>query len=406
MPAVDPEKRTQKLPEGAATQRIDDSAFDKLPMPYRDAACAYAEALIHEVGPKLIVRDRYYHKTRENRADQHPYIAFPDDVNPILDRQVEVPLTIFPRTETVRRWSGTAQAKTRGWVTESDVAAYRSRLYGKTVLFSAGVESREPDHIPASPLGYPIPSFVEYVTAFSFNSQFFLPQGKIVCAPVLRTATRPHTDGTESLSIGQPQGAETLAEIMTVPAHAENRRLRWVRVTRPGEDERRFLAHVLCDGNGARRARWLRDLPDDATSLYVRPLTCEQYSPRIQKHSLLLLPTPLDWPKGRDGSTDQWDPHEEWCFDDWFARQDHSCWVLREAPDSKPLRETFVLMPAIQSSELPIFSIYVFVETAPEKLVKELSVLFRTDAKAVLAKPGKLRALRRLHDQLRVSTEW
>jgi hypothetical protein len=67
-------------------------------------------------------------------------------------------------------------------------------------------------------------------------------------------------------------------------------------------------------------------------------------------------------------------------LDDWFPAQKEACWVIREAEDSRPLQESFLLMSAAEKSDRPVFLIALFAETEPKQLVQELAALYQVSA--------------------------
>ncbi|MCY2967065.1 MAG: hypothetical protein NT069_26090, partial [Planctomycetota bacterium] len=171
-----------------------------------------------------------------------------------------------------------------------------------------------------------------------------------------------------------------------------------------GTDVCRFLAYSLLDGNGVKRARRVQMTADGPISPYVRPLFCESHQPKTKQHDDLLLPVPVDWPPqtGRDRRPHlNAIAHEMWCLDDWFPEQPHACWVIREASDSQPLRESFLLMPASEKSDRPVFSIVLFADSEPRRLIEELSKLFQTSAETVLSSPATLERLDSLCEKVR-----
>jgi hypothetical protein len=200
------------------------------------------------------------------------------------------------------------------------------------------------------------------------------------------------------LQLGKENGAIPLGEVTTAPVSIKNRRLRWVRIHSNGM-VRQFLAYALVDGNGAKRETTFVKYRSGRVSPYIRPLDCERHQPRINQHDLLLMPTPIGWPP-RFGELPLQVPHEEWCFDDWFPAQPEACWVIREAVDSKPLMESFLLMPAEEPSDRPVFFVAVFAETEPIRLVKELAALYRVSPDEVLESNETMAYLTKLYEQL------
>ena len=148
----------------------------------------------------------------------------------------------------------------------------------------------------------------------------------------------------------------------------------------------------------------MQQTKDGPISRFVRPLLCELYQPKIKQHDELLLPVPLAWPptmaEFRRLKIDC-EPHEEWCLDDWFPAQKDSCWVIREAEDSKPLQESFLLMPASEKSDRPVFFIALFAETEPKQLVKELAALYKVSPDTALNSPETMQRLNALYEKVR-----
>ena len=88
-------------------------------------------------------------------------------------------------------------------------------------------------------------------------------------------------------------------------------------------------------------------------------------------------------------------------MDDWFPAQKDACWVIREAEDSKPLQESFLLMPASEKSDRPVFFIALFAETEPKQLVKELAALYKVSPDAALDSPETMERLESLYKKVR-----
>ncbi len=209
-------------------------------------------------------------------------------------------------------------------------------------------------------------------------------------------------DQAAALRLGAKDGAKLLGEFMTVPAYRQNGRLRWVTL-RTDSGIRRFLAYALLDGNGGARPRNEKSTYS-GISAYVRPLICNRHQPKMNQHDELLLPTPLGWPPTekdlRETKLDKI-PHEEWCLDDWFPAQKDACWVIREANDSKPLQESFLLMSASEPSDRPVFFIALFAETEPKQLVHELAVLYKVSPDATLESSDTMERLNALYEKVR-----
>jgi hypothetical protein len=342
------------------------------------------------------MRRRFYHRP----ADRDDFNPYPDDANPVRDRDVIVPLVILPRPEIVRRWTETARARADGWLSGDAASGHRGSVYGRTLIFQAGKSSEEPVAVPASPFETWIPSWDLY-TEDAYRT-FFLDLGKLVLTPVYQGPHGSLGDRSSALHLGNTDGAKSLGEVITVPAHLGNQRLRWASI-QSGSETRHFLAYALLDGNGAKRERRYQKTVEGPISPYVRPLLCHQYQPKIKQHDELLLPAPLAWPPNKvefDSVKRDHEPHEEWCLDEWFPAQKDACWVVREAADSKPLRESFLLGPANEKSDRPLFLIAVFIETEPQRLVSELSTLFQVSPDAVLNSPETMKRLNALYEKL------
>jgi len=161
---------------------------------------------------------------------------------------------------------------------------------------------------------------------------------------------------------------------------------------------RRFLAFALVDGNGALR------IGGSGESSFVRPLECALHQPKCGEYSELLLPTPLIWAateKEMVQNETDFSPCEDWCLDDWFPAQKDACWVIREAKDSKPLQESFLLMPASEKSDRPVFFIALFAETEPKQLIKELAALYKVSPDKALNSPETIQQLQTLYEKVR-----
>lgn len=397
-PAVDPERRTEQLGDAWRDETLDLSAFVGMPDTYRDLVSEYVQTVYKDIGVTPLMRKRYYHKNGARKDKYSTRDPFPDDANPIYDREIVVPLVIFPRPDSVKKWITSSEARAIGWRPIDGVFDHVGSVYGRTLIFEPGKRSEEPHSLPAAPFGTSIPSWSDYVPEFDFNVSFFLPLQKIVVQPFYHERDHPVTDGSDDLRLGEEGGAVRLGELLTVPVYIQNTRLRWLTCTN-GTDSRKFLAYALVDGNGAKRAKKHQDFGAGPVSPYVRPLICERHQPRIKQHDLLLLPTPMAWPPNL-GEVDDNNAHEEWCFDDWFPAQKDSCWVIRETADSKPLQESFVLMPASEKSDLPVFFVALFAETQPTQLVKELAALYGVSPDSVLDSPETMERLNSLYENM------
>ena len=87
-------------------------------------------------------------------------------------------------------------------------------------------------------------------------------------------------------------------------------------------------------------------------------------------------------------------------MDDWFPAQKNACWVIRETADSKPLQESFALMPASEKSDLAVFVIALFAEAEPRRLVQELAALYQVSSEATLNSPETMQRLETLYENV------
>ena len=391
----DVELRLKPVGDEVVVKHIDISAYSEFNREYVHAVSCYVESITATVIPSHLTRKRYYHEPRGRSTETSQY---PDDANPKYDRDVAVKIKLFPRPEFVRRWLATRSARRGGWRAGEKTIDNRGTVFGRTLVFRAGRLSRNPDSIPASPFGATIPSWDVY--AAGYFSQYFLKLGKVVVTPSYDRNGSTLTDETACLELGEPHGATLLGEIITTPLHWKNRCLHWVSIQRDTK-QRRFLAYSLLDGNGAMRAKKYQDTKVGPISPYVRPLICKQYQPRILQHDELLLPSPIGWPPTRRDSKCCSAAHEEWCLDEWFPAQKDACWVVREAEDSKPLQESFLLMSASEKSDRPVFMIALFAETEPRRLVTELAALHKVSPDPVLNSPETMERLNSLYQKVR-----
>ncbi|MDB5344621.1 MAG: hypothetical protein JWP89_2998 [Schlesneria sp.] len=398
VPIRDPERRQRTLPDKADDKLIDTSAFVGMPDAYSALVSEYVDAAISAIKAAPITRRRYYHKDRVRGPDDKiPPDPFPDDANPIYDREVNVPLVVFPRPNAVRRWASSNQAHALGWIAEDKAIQNRGSVYGRTLIFEPGKLSQNPYVLPAAPFESFIPSWDAYVP--EQDSSYSLELGKIVVTPSYDSVGLNPVDDTEALQLGEKGGAILLAELLIVPAYVGNFRLRWASVGN-GSNARRFLAYMVVDGNGARRRQWIDSSAGPPVSQYVRPLRCDLHQPKSKQHDQLLLPTPLGWaPTSSESKYST--AHEEWCLDDWFPAQKDTCWVIREAEDSKPLQESFLLMPASEKSDRPVFFIALFAEAEPKQLIKELAALYNVSADKALSSPDTMARLQSLYEKVR-----
>ena len=382
VPLTDAEQRHARLGNAADDPRYEITAFVGLPEAYSSAVSAYVESVFSAIKAEPLTRRHHYHP-----GPHFPY-------NPTYDRDCTVPIVVLPRPDVVRRRSRSPSARSLGWISESDAPKRRSSVFGRTLIFEPGVRSRIYVKDLAVAVGAEVPWDLDEVEVSSW--------GKVVVGPGYGSDDRLQ-DRTASLRIGEAHGAKFVAEFISIPVHIQNRRLRWATVKK-GEETRTFLAYSLVDGNGLLGRK---NDPVDATagkvSKVVRRLVCERHQPRIGDHDELLLPGPLGW---APTEKQKWkyklddNPHEEWCLDDWFPAQHDACWVLREAEDSVPLQESFLLMSATESSDLPVFFIALFGETQPAQLVTELATLYRVSPDAVLQSPEVMRPLESLYQAI------
>ena len=397
-PIVDPERRTEPLGVGP-DEPLDLTAFAGMPDDYRRVVVNYVETVLDELQTAPLMRERYYHVDRSGGNGDR---RFPDDANPMLDQKVPVSLLALPRPDVVHSWVKSKQAREAGWREMEDTLGDAGTVYGRTLIFKAGERSEEPDGLPAAPMGTRIPSWSNYAAALYSGRPFFIPSGKIVLQPYFNGRDDRLVDGSRYLRLGEDGGAILLGELVTVPVHLRNQRLRWTS-RKVGSRTEQFLAYALIDGNGARRNDLIRgfqmsDLGE--VSPYLRPLSYNAHQPRINQHDLLLLPVPIGWPPRSGDRVHSQDSYEEWSFDDWFPAQPDACWVIRETADSKPLQESFVLMPAREESELPVFLIVLFAETEPAQLVRELAALHEVEAESLLNSEEEMGRLRRLYEEV------
>lgn len=396
-PPRDPELRRQKLPNAVQDRKVNLSAFVGMPDPYATAVSKYIEAICSELKVEPIKRQRFYNHT-QRVGDPLPY---PDFVTPVADRAVIVPLVVLPRPEVVSKWVNSTAALKSGWRTAPTIRENRGSVFGRTVIFEPGPRSTEPSTLPAAPLGAEIPSWDIYTP--DQDGSFFRDLMKLVVAPSYQGPENSLSDDADDLHLSETGGGKLLGEFVTVPAHLKNDRLWWTSIQH-GSEVRRFLAYSLLDGNGVKRAKRFQTTGAGPISPYVRPLTCKLHQPKTQQHDDLLLPVPLGWPSGREESEKykvESISHETWCLDDWFPAQPHTCWVVREAEDSKPLQESFLLMPASEKSDRPVFFIALFAETEPKQLIAELATLYQVSPDAALNSPETMERLNSLFEKVR-----
>ncbi len=414
LPIPDIERRREAMGSDRNDKRVDMTALNGLPEPYSDIVSQYVGTVFSAIKAPALTRQRFFHLEVNRARENHPY---PDGKNLIADNDIVVSPIILPRPEVVRKWSVSNEARSSGWLAEDDAAKNRGSVYGRTLIFQPGSLSKEPVAVPASPFDSWVPSWDLYTP--DNDNTFFLDLGKLVLTPSFYSAGdkgadlnygRPK-DRSAVLHLGEKNGARLLGELITVPPFLKNHRLRWVSI-RNGSNVRRFLAYSFLDGNGVKRERRFQDTTIGPISPYVRPLVCTVHQPRIKQHDELLLPSPSRWPptraefafpkqEGVPKPAGYDSAHEEWCLDDWFPAQKEACWVIREAVDSKPLQESFLLMPATEKSDRPVFSIALFAETEPKQLVQELAALYRVPASNALDSPETMERLNSLFEKVR-----
>lgn len=394
VPVRDPERRLQQLGNVTDDKLVDTTAFAGMPERYAEVVSTYTESVLSAINATPITRQRYYHKDRDGEAAR-----FPDYVNPIRDRDVVVPLVVFPRPDAVRTWAASKKAQSLGWRADGKAVEKRGSVYGRSLIYEAGIRSSPPLSVPAVQFETDIPSGGLYIP--EHNDSFFFKLGKMVLTPSYDDS--PHRalmDESADLRLGEKEGARLLGELITVPAYLPNNRLRWVSI-RNGSNVRQCLAYSLLDGNGPKRPGRFAESKNGPISPYVRPLICARHQPQIKQHDELLLPTPLGWPPTSGDMERFQSAHEEWCLDDWFPAQKDACWVIREAEDSKPLQESFLLMPVSEKSERPVFFIALFAETEPKQLINELAALYKVSPDAALNSPETMQRLNSLYEKVR-----
>jgi hypothetical protein len=409
VPMVDHEHRTKPHNESLGHDTFDLTALAGMPKAYGEILLNYTQAVSEAIQVSPLKRRRFYHQEvkpafQDNVTYNASEYEYPDSANPIYDRDIVVPLVLLPRPEAVRTWSASIEARAMGWRSGESVVEDRGSVYGRTVVFQPGKLSVNPSSLPASPFESDIPSAHLYVMVY--ETTYFLDLGKVVLTPHYELTHRGGgpLDRLAVLRLGEEGGAQLLGELISVPPYRKNNRLRWVSIG-DGSNMRRFLAYALLDGNGTRRMKISEGvLTRSRISPYVRPLICEQHQPKIKQHDELLLPTPMAWPPHLNAWVEaQGDnhAHEEWCLDDWFPAQKDACWVIREAVDSKPLQESFLLMPASEHSDRPVFFIALFAETEPRQLIKELAALYNVSPDAALNSPETMERLNALYKKVR-----
>jgi len=406
----DTERRQQPLGNATEDNLLDVTAFVGMPESYSEAASKYVDAVFSAIKAEPIKRRHFYHPLGRDRDDQElttTYQLYPETINPVYDRDTVVPLVLLPRPAAVGTWSASAKARSLGWRAENEVSQRRGSVYGRTLIYQPGKLSKNPKSLPTTPFESELITWDLYLHyAEDYGTRFFLELGKLIDTPRYDydSPREPLLDDRSAvLHLGEKEGAKLLGELITIPAYLKNPRLRWVSIQK-GSDVRRFVAYSLLDGNGARRwppGEIYKRPASDRISPYVRPLRCERHQPKIQQHDELLLPTPLGWAPTILESNREQKTNEEWCLDDWFPAQKDACWVIREAKDSKPLQESFLLMPANEPSDRPVFFIALFAETEPKQLVQELATLYKVSPDAALNSSDMMERLNALYEKLR-----
>lgn len=377
---TDTENREQPFEEEEPRGFCNCEALAGMPNEFAGAIIDYVNQVHAVIGATRLTRRHYY----QPRDAQHQF--YPNLANPVFDKDIDVLPVILPRPRSVSLWSQSSKAQKRGWISIDEAVQRPRSPFGCTILFRPGVRSEIPHIFPAFPRGY-IPSSGEVQAC----------KKKLVARPEYKDF-RLCNDVSASLQFGKIGGAVITSEILTIAPCPENPRLRWTSI-RSKDAERHFLAYALVDGNGCLR-------PDrrDAEGTFVRPLSSSDHPSQSEGHDALLLPTPLIWAPTFDEMlehrTDLY-PCEDWCLDDWFAAEKDACWVIREAADSKPLLESFLLMPAREKSDRPVFFVALFAETEPEQLVKELAALYKVTPDRALKSPETMARLNVLYERIR-----
>ncbi|HEY4263371.1 MAG TPA: hypothetical protein VGM98_24625, partial [Schlesneria sp.] len=348
------------------------------------AMSAYVGEIREALEAPSLMRPRYFNKRIPGEA------IFPASCNPVYDRDVTVPLLLLPRPTQVAAWSASVRAKDLGWRTIDKAFDKLPSQFGRTIVFQRGRKSVTPVTTPAMPHGSGLSPGI------FVDGDLLLRAGKMVTSPRY-DRNGMLADEAASLKLGVSGGATLQGEFISTAPFAKNSRLRWVMI-REANSVRKFLAYALVDGNGALRP----EAPE--TSNFVRSMTCTQHQVKVGNHSAMLLPTPLIW-AANDEEMSRYDtdtsPCEDWCLDDWFPAQKDACWVIREAEDSKPLQESFLLMPASEKSDRPVFFIALFAETEPKQLVKELAALYNVSPDTALNSPETMTRLNWLYEKVR-----
>jgi hypothetical protein len=323
---------------------LDRKALVGLPVRYAEQTAAYVGQILKLLDARPYDRTIYVNEQKTGMAE------FPLDTFAVAKGSVPVELVLLPRPESVRSWLARPQSVEAGWKPAVTATFDKPPYQGKTLLFRRGKLSKNPATTFATPHGT---SVNEGVYAYG---ECFLEAGKLVT---------PNPGISIELQLGKKGGAVLIADLRTRPAHPDNTRV-WLTSLMQDGFQTISVAYALVDGNGGQREQL-----DERVSPFVRPLKCPLHQPKTGPHDLLLLSTPIDW-KGQPVR-----PYEDWALDEWFGQQKTGCWVLREAEDSKPLQESFLLLSGSEESVRPPYQIIVFPETPPEQLIRELAAVYR-----------------------------
>ncbi len=383
----DGERRLERIADNAVFDVCDVESLAGMPQAYAEQMSEYTRTILTSLGAAPLSRQRFF-VAKEGDID------FPFASHPMVDRNVPIPVVLIPRPEAVSRWSASIEARGMGWRSMKQALENVGSVYGRTLIFDKGPASKSPLTTPSLPHESAIsPGLFVY-------SDVVLRLGKLVASPSYGIELELE-DVSADLALGKPGGAKLRAEFLTTPVFLKNSRLRWVSI-RTGKEVRQFLAYALVDGNGACRPESDQFVTNGISS-FVRPLKCSGHQPKVQRHDELLLPTPKGWPGTYrlKESVSELYPYEDWCLDDWFPAQKDACWVIREAEDSKPLQESFLLMPASEKSDRPVFFIALFAETEPKQLVKELAALYKVSPDKALNSPETMARLQALYEKVR-----
>jgi hypothetical protein len=181
----DPEHRTEPLDGQGDDDPLDLTPLDGMPAEYHRAVTDYVQIVLDEIKAQPLSRTRYYHRDRSNDPGRQNNDRFPDDVIFVVDREVSLSITLFPRPEVVNRWTMSQDGQSIGG-RSADVALQEpGQIYGRTLIFEPGPRSSEPHSLPAAPLGASIPSWNQYVPDLDYNVPFFCPLQKVVTSPFL-----------------------------------------------------------------------------------------------------------------------------------------------------------------------------------------------------------------------------